>query len=51
MKKDIKALIARDIYSRNDFYKIIMEDDEVIKKALEVIDNQKEYNNLLVSTD
>jgi len=51
MKKDIKALIARDLYSRNDFYKIIQEDDDVIKKALEVIDNQKEYNNLLVSTD
>lgn len=51
MKKDIKALIARDIFTRNDFYRIIQEDDEVIKKALEVIANQKEYNNLLVSTD
>lgn len=51
MKKDIKALIARDIFTRNDFYKIIQEGDEVINKALEVIANQKEYNNLLVSTD
>ena len=51
MKRDIKALIARDIFTRNDFYKIIQENDKVIEKALEVIDNQKEYNNLLVSTD
>ena len=51
MKRDIKALIARDIFSRNDFYKILQEDDKVIEKALQVIENQKEYNNLLVSTD
>ena len=51
MKRDIKALIARDIFTRNDFYKIIQEDDKVIEKALQVIENQKEYNNLLVSTD
>ncbi len=51
MERDIKALIARDIYSRNDFYKILFEDDEAIKEALKVIENQQEYHNLLVSTD
>lgn len=50
MKKEIKALIARDLYSRNDFYKVYYQDDEAILKALEVIENQKEYNNLLVTT-
>lgn len=51
MKKEIKALIARDMFSRNDFYKIYYSDDEDILKALEVIENQNEYNNLLVSTE
>jgi carboxyl-terminal processing protease len=49
MKREIKALIARDLYSRDDFYKILYSDDDAIKKALEVIKNQQEYNNILVS--
>lgn len=48
LKREIKALIARDVYSRNDFFKVYYADDEAIKKALEVIDNQKNYENLLV---
>jgi carboxyl-terminal processing protease len=51
MKREIKALIARDIFSRDDFYKIINEDDDAIRKALEVIKNQEQYNNLLVSAE
>ncbi len=51
MKKEIKAIIARDIYSRNDFYKIYYKDDEAILKALEVFENQEEYNSILVSTE
>ncbi len=48
MKREIKALVARDIYSRNDFYKVFYADDDAIKKALEVIENQKNYEKLLV---
>jgi len=51
MKKEIKALIARDIYSRNDFYKVFYQDDEAVLKALEVIENKEQYNNLLVAAD
>jgi len=50
LKKEIKAIIARDIYSREDFYKIYYKDDEAIIEALKVIANQKEYIKLLVST-
>jgi carboxyl-terminal processing protease len=50
LKKEIKAIIARDIYSRDDFYKIYYNDDEAVIEALKVIENQKNYNNLLVST-
>ncbi len=48
LKREIKALVARDIYTRNDFYKIYYADDEAIKEALKVIENQKNYENLLV---
>ncbi len=51
MKKEIKALVARDIYSRNEFFRIILEDDDAVIKALEVIENKERYKNLLVSAD
>lgn len=51
MKKELKALIARDIFTRNEFYEIIFQDDTAVKKALEVIENKERYNNLLVSAD
>ncbi len=51
IKREIKALVARDLYTRNDFYKIYFKDDDAIKAALKVIENQKEYNNYLVSTE
>jgi len=51
LKKELKAYIARDMYSRSDMYKVLNRDDEAILKAIEVLDNQKEYNNLLVTTE
>jgi carboxyl-terminal processing protease len=51
LKRELKALIARDIYSRNDMYKILNEDDDAILKALEVFDNQDKYAALLVTVD
>jgi carboxyl-terminal processing protease len=50
IKKEIKAILARDLYSRDDFFKIYYKDDEAILAALKVIENQKDYNKLLVST-
>jgi carboxyl-terminal processing protease len=50
LKKQVKALIARDLYSRDDFYKVFYKDDEFILEALKVIGNQKDYNKLLVSS-
>ncbi|KJF43726.1 peptidase S41 [Draconibacterium sediminis] len=51
LKRELKALIARDVYSRNDMYKILNEDDDAILKALEVFDNQDKYATLLVTVD
>lgn len=51
IKTEIKALIARDLYSRNDFYKVYFKDDEAILKAMKVFENQKDYNNYLVTSE
>jgi carboxyl-terminal processing protease len=51
LKTEIKAVIARDIYSRNDFYKVFYKEDEAILEALKVLKNQKSFDNYLVSTE
>ena len=50
-KKEIKSLIARDLFTRNEFYKVYYKNDEAILKALDVIKNQSQYDKLLVSKD
>jgi carboxyl-terminal processing protease len=51
LKKEIKAIIARDVYSRNDFYKIYFRDDEAILEAIKVLENPKKYKSVLVSSE
>ena len=48
MKKELKALIARNLFTMNQFYQIYFEDDEAILKAVEVFKNKDEYVGLLV---
>jgi carboxyl-terminal processing protease len=50
LKREVKALLARDLYSRDDFYKVYYKDDKAIIEALKVIGSQKNYDKLLVST-
>jgi len=50
-KKEIKSLIARDLFSRNEFYKLYYQDDKVILNALDVINNQSLFDSMLVSKD
>lgn len=51
IKREIKALIARDVYTSNDFYKIFYRDDEAILKAMEVLKNNEAYRHLLVTAE
>lgn len=51
MKKEIKAAIARDIYSRDQFYQVYNEDDKTILKALEILKNQNQFRSLLVTNN
>ncbi|NDW10116.1 PDZ domain-containing protein [Dysgonomonas sp. 520] len=43
----IKALVARDIYNAAAYYRIINDHSDVFKRGLEIINNDKLYNQLL----
>lgn len=51
MKKEVKSLIARDIFTHNHFYRIFNQDDKTILKALEILNDQKMFQGLLVKID
>lgn len=51
IKKEIKAVIARDIYARDQFYQILNQDDKTILKALEILKNQNQFRSLLVKNN
>ena len=51
MKKEIKAIIARDLFSRDNFYQVLNQDDKTIIKALELFQDQKMYQDFLVKID
>ncbi len=43
----IKGLIARDLWDMSEYLQIVNEKNETLKRALEIIENQEEYNKLL----
>lgn len=43
----IKALIARDVWDVSEYLQIINQEDDIYKRALEIINNDSEYNKLL----
>lgn len=47
MKRQIKGLIARDLFSMSRYFQIMNSDDEAIKKAVEVIDHKGAYEKIL----
>jgi carboxyl-terminal processing protease len=47
MKRQIKAIIARDLFTGSQFYQIMNADDETIKKAVEVISQKGKYDKIL----
>ncbi|HKJ40942.1 MAG TPA: S41 family peptidase [Sunxiuqinia sp.] len=46
--RQIKALVARDLFGQSAYYQIVNQDDDIVKKALKVMSNSSEYKNLLV---
>lgn len=47
IKLQIKALIARDLWNMSEYYQIINDENDALKKAIEIIENSKEYDKLL----
>lgn len=46
-KKRIKSYIARDLYNLGASFKIINDENDIFKRGLEIISDDKEYNKLL----
>lgn len=47
LKKQIKGLIARDLFSLSEYFQVMNADDDAIKKAVEVINKKGEYEKIL----
>lgn len=48
IKKQLKALIARDLFTSSDYYQVMNQGEEIIQEALNVLENSSEYEKLLV---
>ena len=48
MKKQLKALIARDLFSVSNYFQIMNADDEAILKSLEVLSKKGNYDKILI---
>lgn len=47
IKLQLKALIARNEWNMESYYKIIMQDDNAVKKAVEILDDTNQYRKIL----
>lgn len=47
ISKQIKALIARDIYEAGAYYEVMVEEDKEVEKAIEVLSDPKVYKKYL----
>jgi len=45
--RQIKALVARDMFDMGAYYQIMIEDDKEVEKALEILSDQKGFNRYL----
>jgi carboxyl-terminal processing protease len=45
--KILKALIANDLWQTTEYFRIVNEGDTVIKRALEILGSEAEYNKIL----
>jgi len=43
----LKALIANDLWNTQEYYSIMNENSKVYRKAIEIIENLKKYNDIL----
>jgi carboxyl-terminal processing protease len=46
-KQHIKAIVARDLWSANEYYEIVNSDDKELIEAAKILKDTKRYNNIL----
>jgi len=51
LKKQIKALIARDLFSISEYFQVMNDDDEAIKKAAAILSKRGEYEKILTGKE
>lgn len=51
LKKQIKGLIARDLFSMSEYFEVMNADDEAIAKAAAVISKRGEYEKILTGKE
>jgi carboxyl-terminal processing protease len=47
IKLRIKAMIAQNVWNIDKFYQVVMKEDKMIEKAVEIINSKKEYEEIL----
>lgn len=47
IKLRIKAMIAQDVWNIDKFYQVVMKEDKMIQKAVEILNSKKEYEKIL----
>ena len=47
VKLQLKALIARNEWSQAEYYRVVMKEDKVIKKAVEILNDSNQYRKIL----
>ena len=47
IRLQVKALIARNVYEMQQYYEVMLAEDNGIQKAIEVLSNEKEYKRIL----
>lgn len=47
LKVQLKALIARDLWDTNEYFEVINTKNDFVKKALEILQDNEQYNKLL----
>jgi carboxyl-terminal processing protease len=47
IKRQAKAMIARDLFGISYYYQVVNKDDEIIQKAMDVLERTSTYDDLL----
>jgi len=47
VKLRMKGMIAQNVWDVDKFYQVVMREDKMVQKAVEVLNSKKEYKRIL----